>query len=135
MMNKREQEAWVRTCSMLGSLGINYPECAALRRCSLTLHRWAERECGDGSDWAIERDEATNKPFNVYHGEGKPRRYAIPDRETGALKRAKAIAAAHGLTVYHQNDPRGAALYVIRPGDVPEGADVDGYYSRGIAVY
>jgi len=134
-MTKRERETWHRTISALEAHGLTLDECNALRRCSLTLHRWAERECGDGSDWAIERDEATNKPFNVYHGEGKPHRYAIPDRETGALKRAKAIAAAHGLTVYHQTDPRGAALYVIRPGDVPEGADVDGYYSRGIAVY
>ena len=132
-MNKREQKTWDRTCAMLGSLGINYPECVALRSCSWTLHRWAEWECGDDSDWAIERDEATNKPYNVNHVTGN--RYAIPDRETAALKCAREIASSHGLTVYHQADPRGAALYVIRPGDVPEGADVDGYYSRGIAVY
>jgi hypothetical protein len=39
------------------------------------------------------------------------------------------------LTAYVQTDPRGAALYVLRPGDVPDGADVSAYYSRGIAVY
>lgn len=27
------------------------------------------------------------------------------------------------------------SLYVLRPGDVPEGGSVDAYYSRGVAVY
>ena len=27
------------------------------------------------------------------------------------------------------------SLYILRPGDVPDGAGVDGYYSRGVAVY
>ena len=39
------------------------------------------------------------------------------------------------LSSYVQGDPRGAALYILRPGDVPEGASVDSYYNRGIAVY
>lgn len=44
------------------------------------------------------------------------------------------IAAAHGMAIYHQGDPRGCALYLIRPGDVPEGEDVAAWYSRGIAI-
>lgn len=36
---------------------------------------------------------------------------------------------------YIQGDPRGAALYILRPGDVPEGKEADAYYSRGICVY
>jgi hypothetical protein len=39
------------------------------------------------------------------------------------------------LSVYVQGDPRGASLYVLRPGDVPEGERADAYYSRGVAVY
>jgi hypothetical protein len=31
--------------------------------------------------------------------------------------------------------PRGAALYILKPGDVPEGEDVSAWYSRGVAVY
>ena len=42
---------------------------------------------------------------------------------------------ADKLTFYIQSDPRGAALYIIRPGDVPEGADVASCYNRGICVY
>jgi hypothetical protein len=33
------------------------------------------------------------------------------------------------------SDYFGAALYILRPGDVTAGADIDAYYSRGIAVY
>lgn len=39
------------------------------------------------------------------------------------------------ISTYIQTDPRGAALYIIRPGDVPAGEDVSAYYSRGICVY
>ncbi len=56
------------------------------------------------------------------------------DRETPAIRRAYDIAARYGLTAYVQGDPRGCALYLVRPGDVPAGADIDSYYSRGIAV-
>ena len=64
------------------------------------------------------------------------RRFPVPDRETGALKRLAAIMARYPqLSAYVQGDPRGAALYILRPGDVPEGGQADAYYSRGIAVY
>jgi hypothetical protein len=39
------------------------------------------------------------------------------------------------LSAYVQTDPRGAALYIIRPGDVPEGESVESYYNRGICIY
>lgn len=201
---KRKFELFAR----LQSMGFTYDEAAALRRIEMTLQRWAERECGDGSDWAIERaepqtlalwqsvtypdglrvvaidhsgryietvkelprhlatqnstspesypeearsilarlqrreNESAGKPFNVYHGEGPRRRYAIADREAGALRRCAAIIAARNarnptlgvLSFYHQGDPRGCALYILRPGDVPAGEDVGCYYSRGVAV-
>lgn len=38
------------------------------------------------------------------------------------------------LGYYVQGDPRGCALYILRPGDVPEGSTPDCCYSRGIAV-
>ena len=42
----------------LRAAGINYEDACALRRISMTLHRWHELECGDGNDygsWAIVR--------------------------------------------------------------------------------
>jgi hypothetical protein len=116
-------------------LGITDADADALRRIEMTLHRWAERECGDGSDWAIERDEATGKPFNVYHGPGKSRRYRVADKEAGALRRLAVIMARYPeLVAYHQGDCRGCMLYVLRRADVREGEDIDAVYTRGWAV-
>ena len=100
----------------------------ALRRIAMQLHRWTKLECG------VERDEDTGKVtwYSSYTGSRSP----YPDRETGALKRLAAVMARYPtLRAYVQGDPRGAALYILRPDDVPEGADIDAYYSRGIAVY
>jgi hypothetical protein len=122
-------------------LGFTQDEAEKLRRISMTLHRWHERECGtDGG--CIERDEATGKAFWLNSMTG--RRYPVQDRETGARKRLAAILATRNarttgaewhLTAYVQTDPRGAALYILRPGDVPEGKGADAYYSRGLCVY
>ena len=126
------------TITTLVRMGLSDLDAAQLCRAERTLHTWAEQECGDGNDWAswcIERDEQTGIPYRVvYPHKGEARRTRIPDRETGALKRARAIAAKYGLTIYQQTDPRGCALYLLRPGDVPEGQDASGYYNRGVAV-
>jgi hypothetical protein len=132
------------TAHMLAALtgaGIEYDDALALRRVSMTLHRWHELECGTG-DGCIERDEATGVPYwynanSRYLGANDRRAYSrIPDREKGALKRLDSIMARYPTLGCHlQTDPRGCALYILRPGDVPEGADPDAYYSRGVAVY
>lgn len=129
-------------------LGFSPRQADELRRISLTLRRWHERECGINGG-CIERDDLTEKPY--WKSEMTGRRYAIPDRERGALKRLGHILglrntatwgfseapAVHevAITAYIQTDPRGAALYLIRPGDVPNGEDVGSYYSRGVCIY
>lgn len=125
----------------LERLGITSDDALALRRISMTLHRWHELECGTG-DGCIERDETTGVPYwynanSRYLGANDRRAYRrIPDREKGALKRLAAIMAHYPTLGYHvQTDPRGCALYILRPGDVPEGKSPRGYYSRGVAVY
>lgn len=105
----------------------------ALRRIAMTLHRWHELESG-ASNGAVERDEETSKTYwyNAMTGD----RYPTADRETGALNRLAAIMEHYPtLSYYVQGDPRGAALYILRPGDVPEGGDPSAYYSRGVAAY
>ena len=165
-MTRREAERLTHQTDTLVDLGFTRDEADALRRISMTLHRWYELECGDSNaygSWAIERDEnGDGPPFMVRHiytrGHGADRviRTRIPDRERGALARlAKIInarnerhaaalvdwAATHadatprGLSYHLQTDPRGAALYILRPGDVPEGGDPSSYYTRGICVY
>lgn len=159
-MNKREWERRAHLESVLLAHGFTAQEAEQLRRISSTLGRWHERECGDGYG-CIERDEKTGRPY-WYNANARyvdphdPRaRRPIPDRETGAKKRLAAILArrnsegdvqehANGgctiskrapLSAYIQTDPRGAALYILRPGDVPEGEDAGSYYTRGICVY
>jgi hypothetical protein len=141
MTTKRENERRARMFSALEMNGIGSDDALALRRISMTLHRWHEMECGM-EQGHIERDEKTGKPlfFNArarYLAANDPRAWSvIPDRETGALRRLEKIMAKYpALSAYVQGDPRGVALYILRPGDVPAGEDADSYYSRGIAVY
>ena len=112
-------------------LGIPFSDANTLRRAELVLHRWAEQECGDGNDyasWAIERDETTGKPFRcLYPHTSAATRTPIADREAGALRRVRMVCAAHGLSFYHQTDPRGCALYVARE------PLTDSAYTRGVA--
>ena len=120
------------------SCGLTYDHAVAVRRIALTLRRWYELECGT-EQGAIERDEETNTPFFYYdspiNGVWKRKRYQVADRETGALKRLASIMATYPhLKAYIQTDPRGGSLYLIRQGDVPEGADVESYYTRGVFV-
>jgi hypothetical protein len=117
------------TFETLARMGIAHADASALVRASATLHTWAEHECNG----VIQRDDETGKP--AWYSPHTGRRIgSTSDRETGAVKRAQAIAARYGLTAYHQGDPRGCALYLVRPDDVPAGADIGSYYSRGIAV-
>lgn len=139
-MNKNERMALIHTFNAMESLGFTFEEFDKLRRISRTLRRWFELECGNSNDyasWAIERDEETGLPYMVTHHytRNEPTRYRIADRETGAMKRLAALMSSHPtLRAYIQGDPRGAALYILRPQDVPEGADAGHYYYRGICI-
>lgn len=117
------------------SAGISHDDALALRRISMTLHRWHEMECGDGSG-CIERENVDGTGRACWHNSMSGHRHVIPDRETGARKRLAAIMSRYPtLQSYVQADPRGAALYILRPGDVLDDHDVDSCYSRGLAVY
>lgn len=146
-MTRREAERQTRQIDTLAALGFTRDEAESLRRISMTLHRWHERECGiDGG--CIERDEDTGKTYWLSSFSG--RRTPIADRETGARRRLETVLHARNVravetdpsatrgslrvTAYVQTDPRGCALYLLRPGDVPEGKDADAYYTRGIAI-
>lgn len=129
----------------LTTAGIAPHDAIALRRISMTLQRWHELECGTDegqTSISVERDgdEPDSKPYlrvqyPTLHGY-IDRRRPIADRETAARKRlTKLMEAYPTMKAYVQGDPRGAALYILRPGDVPEGQPVDCFYSRGIAVY
>jgi hypothetical protein len=119
----------------LVAAGIDQHDAMKLRTIATQLHRWHEMECGTERG-AIERDEQTGElrwydnkthTWGPYHGR---------DTETLAKCRLREIMAKYPtLQAYIQGDPRGASLYILRPGDVPEGQPADAYYSRGLAVY
>lgn len=117
----------------LSTLNITDDDARALRRISLTLRRWYEHECNG----VIQRDGDAGDGAPYWHSTHDGKRICrAPDRERGALKRLAAIMARYpSLTPYVQGDPRGCALYILRPHDVPAGKDADAYYSRGIPVY
>lgn len=71
----------------------------------------------------------------TYPHNGETRRHRINDREQGALRRLDRIMTAYPeLVYYQQTDPRGASLYIVRKADIPEGGQLDQYYTRGLAV-
>ena len=149
---------------MDGYVGTARTDAESLRRISMTLHRWHELECGNSNSygsWAIVRGhqgprvrnaagdfervfthDDDGKPFMEHHHytHGNAKDWvchnALNDREAGARKRLAAILKRYPtLTAYVQTDPRGCALYILKPGDVPAGADASSYYSRGLAVF
>ena len=124
----------IREClPRLTAIGISYSDAIELRKVAMQLHSWHEQECGNDHG-CIERDETTGKPY--WRSSRSDHRHVIADREKGAQKRLGKIMARYpNLTAYVQGDPRGASLYILRPGDVPAGEQTDAYYSRGLAVY
>lgn len=137
--------------SRLQAAGISYDDAVALRRISMTLHRWHELECGDSNDygsWCITRGRkirvtqpAASTPYTTFehdddgkpylehhhyrHGQGKDSvsYILLADRERGALKRlAKIMARYPDFESYVQTDPRGCALYILHPNAIA-GAD------------
>lgn len=151
-MNRREHERRTRLEACLKSLGFTLDEVASLRRISNTLQRWHELECGTDGGWYVEREtEDGDSPPHLKNSDTGRDHGRTPDRERGAklhlarlfdeVNRARrtnmdggGMAPLEPLSYYIQTDPRGCALYILRPDDVPAGEPVDSYYSRGIAV-
>lgn len=140
-MNAQERENRHRMETRLQALGFTFEEIGKLRRISMTLRNWYALEAGT-EHGRIERNE-NEKPFFVreYRDTFKPYtlrtlRTPTADREKGAIKRLEKIMQAHaGLTYYLQTDCRGAALYILAPGDVPQGKSASAYYTNGAVVF
>ena len=135
-MSKTQQTAQLAMTA--ARYGISAQDLSVLLAAERTLHRWSERECGDGNNyasWAIERDEETDIPYLVtYPHTGDSYRTRIQDREAGAKRRiAKVMERYPDLLATYQGDPRGCSLYIVRKADV-EGLDPCNWTSRGFAV-
>ena len=141
MRTNTKKARLIHLSNALASLGFNANEIAALLAVERGLNRWHELECGTGNDRvsvSVERDEKTGKPFKRVqfqsHSGWVDRKTPCRDMEKSYLSRLARIMEGKAVRAYVQGDPRGCALYIIRAEDVPQGADVHSYYSRGIAV-
>lgn len=92
-----------------------------LRRDSMRLRRWFERECGDSNNyqsWCVVRESDGKTYLEIVPHTGKRRMQRIPDAETGARKRIEAICKEEGLHFYIQGDCRGYALWISRDSSI-----------------
>lgn len=39
-----------------------------------------------------------------------------------------------GIEIHRQPDPRGWPLYIVFPGEVPRGSEIQAYYEQGVAI-
>lgn len=102
---------------VMKELNISFDDTYQLRRDSMRLRRWFERECGDSNNynsWCVVREPDGKTYLEILPHTGKRRMERIPDVETGARKRIDAICKAAGLNYYIQTDCRGMALYLSR---------------------
>ena len=119
---------------------INGSDVRQLKSIERALHNWREKLCGTEAGH-VEQDERTGKWWFVSSrqivraGLTYSVKWEVRDMETGARKRLAALMAKYPtLVAYHQPDPRGCALYVLRKSDIAPDERIDSIYYRGIAV-
>lgn len=139
-MTAAERTAWLERCDRAArQFSIPASDFEALCRIEHTLQRWSEKECNG----EIQRDDDGTPRRYIADRYGDPTRKGpvIPDAETGAIKRARAIANRNGGWFYHQTDPRGCQVYFWRSADLLErtgdgASDISQHYSTvALACY
>lgn len=142
----------IEVAARLGKLGLRGEDAAALIRISRSLSRIGERQCnGDTSCNACEGTGRVLAPEGIPIDDDPARPACKPcggagdilgKREASLIRKAEAIAEIWGLKVYHQGDPRGAALYIYSPDALArfetqgfKGGIACCYSSVGTAIY
>ena len=103
-------------------------EWASLKRLAKIIHKWNEDECNGAIKWHGDNEETPKRHFQDRYGSFTITGPTIQDKEKQSLESARKIAAKHGLSVFHQSDPRGCALYVYSAADL-DGRKIDECYS------
>lgn len=97
----------------------------AATKAAAKIHRADEMVC-NGDVW-----ESDESPGTWYDRADAPRRSPY-GRAMATLDRI--VARYPGFSWYHQSDPRGAAVYILRPGAVRDGEAVEAVYTRGVPL-
>lgn len=108
-------------------------EWASLLRLAKTIHKWNEDECNGAIQWEGDNEEIPRRYYLDNYGTYTRPGPIIVDKEKPSLESARKIASKHGLSIYHQTDPRGVALYVYNAAD-SEGRIDELYSSIGKPV-
>ena len=103
-------------------------EWASLKRLAKIIHKWNEDECNGAIQWHGDNEETPKRYFQDRCGCFTVVGPTIQDKEKQSLESARKIAAKHGLSIYHQADPRGCSLYVYSVHDL-KGRKIDECYS------
>jgi len=93
---------------------LNFRNYEELKKISRTLHRLDENMCNGYKDWQGNWNEEAEK--------------RAEKKEITILKRANEIVAKVGLIAYHQSDPRGCSLYLVKEGE-------ENNYTNGENIY
>ena len=76
--------------------------------------------------------------LQVLNEKARTGRPTSPDKRAGKRLLVQARSAVQelgaGIRVFRQSDPAGWPLYVVFPGDVPEGSGQEAYIEQGVAV-
>lgn len=119
--SKKEREEYNRRRENISKeMGLNKNEYNRLRRTSQALHRANEDSAMGSKEWRHRKDYY-NAPYEEKHYK----------KDVGeAFKKAKTKALNKALHYYHQQDPRGTALYVSKE----RMKDTD-YSTKGRPIY
>ena len=125
----------------LARLGVSRTTWYELRRICRRLHKLDEMACNG----EIQCDDFTEQWYNY-----RPDEYGTPTIKASVLRTqpidlvrlAADLVKRHGLSVYHQSDPRGCSLYVYKHEDLERcsrgsepGYGISAYYSTiGTAI-
>ena len=114
-MRETKNQRIARLTNRLSKMGVSILDVPKLLRISNSLSKMAERYCNEPLT-----DEQNTRAIQ---------------REERLVMDAIALVAPADCRIYHQGDPRGAALYVL-PGiaENPERPDDSYYSSDGVAV-
>ena len=133
-MTKKETLRVSELYYRLSEHGFTFDEMETLRKASLQLHRWSERECNG----EVERFE--NGLAYCRYGRNGEYITRARDMESAAKRHIDRILANHsGWAWYYQTDPRGCSVYLYRVDDpilAYGGVSIESCYnSIGIAIY
>lgn len=99
--------------------GLTPDDADAIQRISRSLHTLDERQCNGFSNWRGDWDEEAEKKAEK--------------REARLEAKGQEIAKRYGRLFYHQGDPRGWSVYLVKPEEL-RGYDIDAAYNHGLAV-